>query len=225
MEAQTNGYRSICDYNNHVSVLVGPAEQPFIVHKDIICAKSHFFQAACSERWLRSTEAEKKIKLPEVDAQVFQQYLSWVYSDKFDLSTFTSTHKDIPGLESSHRDVANCIELYLLGDKLDDIGLRDKTMETLVLNSNSTSRSVTVHRVWSSTPENAPIRRMIVDRAIALTKRDYFAQHLEEYPAEFIKQIALSLFQDTPTKTRKVFKAKLPCYLEQVHDANSDSSD
>lgn len=198
----------------------------FIVHKDILCANSKFFQAACSERWLRSTEAERKIKLPEVDPQVFQGYLSWIYSGELDLSAFTFTQKETSAMQiNAARDVAKYVELYLLGDRLDDIGLRNKTMRTLVLETHATARPITANRVWDNTPGNSPIRRMIVDRAIALAPRTLLACSLTKYPKEFVEQVAQLLLQDTPTKDREHFNEKLASYLEQVQEVESNSSD
>jgi hypothetical protein len=42
--------RRTCNFNDQISVLVGPDEQFSLVHKDMICAESKFFAAACSER-------------------------------------------------------------------------------------------------------------------------------------------------------------------------------
>lgn len=202
-----------------ITVLVGPAEQQFIVHKNIICARSKFFEAACSERWLKS--AKKLIALPEVLPQVFQKYLSWAYSGELDLSWAASkdmdTLKVVDGLlYETDRMVARGIELYLLGDRLDDIGLRNKTIRMLVSDTSKLPRPSTAHRVWDNTPENSPIRRMIVDRATMLTKRTFLAQSLAKYPEDFVQQVALSLLEDVPTKNKECFMAKLPTYLEEV---------
>lgn len=205
-----------------------------MVHKDIICARSKFFQAACSERWLSSKASEKKIKLPEVDPQSFQKYLGWVYSGELDLSNFeptsisSSTFSDYGyGIVMSHdfHTVAKYIELYLLGDKLDDIDLRNKTMRTLVLDASTIPHWTTTHRVWSNTPETSSLRRMIVDREIARTGRKFLASNLTKYPTEFVEQVALSLLQDTRTKDKKDFNEKLPSYLEQVQEVESNSLD
>jgi hypothetical protein len=56
-----------------VSILTGEEEQQFTVHKDSICAKSKFFKAACSERWIEGKQ--KVVKLPDVTARDFQTYV------------------------------------------------------------------------------------------------------------------------------------------------------
>jgi len=69
------------DYNSTVKVLVGPEEQPFVVYKDLICASSKFFKAACSKRWTEGQE--KLIRLPEVEPKNFQGYVAWLCSGKY----------------------------------------------------------------------------------------------------------------------------------------------
>ena len=159
--------------------------------------------------------------MPEVAPQAFQQYLSWVYSGELDLSSPNSNDMDtlqaLHGLLfESDRFVAKAIELYLLADKLDDIHLRNKTVEMLVLDSSRLPRPSTAHRVWMNTHEKSPLRRVIIDRATMLTKRAFLAQSLTKYPEDFIQQVALSLLEDSPTKGKENFVAKLPSYLEQV---------
>jgi hypothetical protein len=74
---------SDCEYNNTISVLVGEKKQLFTVYKDIICASSKFFKAACSERWVEGKE--KKVLLPEVEPKFFQSYVAWLYSGNYQL--------------------------------------------------------------------------------------------------------------------------------------------
>lgn len=64
----------------------------FLVHKDIICAKSKFFAAACSERWVEGKE--KQVRLPEVDPTVFESHLSWVYSTSLNIAELTTERID-----------------------------------------------------------------------------------------------------------------------------------
>lgn len=74
---------SDCHYENTISVLVGDKKQLFTVYKDVICASSKFFKAACSERWIEGKE--KKISLPEVEPALFRSYVAWLYSGNYQL--------------------------------------------------------------------------------------------------------------------------------------------
>ncbi|EME86766.1 uncharacterized protein MYCFIDRAFT_194727 [Pseudocercospora fijiensis CIRAD86] len=50
---------------NPLKVLVGPKEDVFFIHEDVICASSAFFKAACSNTWKENQE--KTVKLPTAD--------------------------------------------------------------------------------------------------------------------------------------------------------------
>jgi hypothetical protein len=106
-------------------VLVGPDEVAFTVHENFICAKPKFFQAACRKEW--SKGAQKLIRLPEVEPGVFRSYLNWVYTG--DLAVDST--KDDP-VNPKNTKYSNFLKLYVLGDTLDDLSLRNSTTEILV---------------------------------------------------------------------------------------------
>lgn len=64
------------DYDSVVTFLVGAGEKRFTVHKDVICAKSKFVRASCSDRWQEGRE--KVVRLPEARLiPAFQMYMDW----------------------------------------------------------------------------------------------------------------------------------------------------
>ena len=69
-------------FNASFRVLVGPNECEFHVHKAILCHHSSFFNAALRNDWLESEQ--QLTKLPEDEPEVFETFLSWVYTGKFD---------------------------------------------------------------------------------------------------------------------------------------------
>jgi len=197
-------------------VVVGPSEQPFLVHKDIICAKSKFFAAACSERWVEGKE--KKVTLPEAKASAFQSYLVWVYCGKVDVTCISSEDFDYLPTESGKIEAKN-FELCFLGDAFDDIRLRNRVLENLILDINEFNNILfpsIVTRVWEKTPENSPVRKMMVDLAYLRGHRTFLLDNLTRFPQDFVQQVAAALLQEIPAKDSKVFKAKLPLYLEPV---------
>ena len=208
-----DNHHRTCDFADQISVLVGRSEQLFIVHRELICAKSKFFKAACSKRWLEGKE--KQVKLPDVDPPVFQSYLSWVYSTTLNIAALTDQDTDKTVSENS-RVVAKYVELYLLGDVLDDVRLRNKVLQTLVLDTETMPRLETVQRVWKKTPHNSPIRRMIVECAAWRVNRPYLQSKLTEYPEDFVQRVAAILLCEVPIKSQTLFTARLPAYLEPV---------
>jgi hypothetical protein len=199
-------------------VFIGASKQLFLVHTEVICAKSKFFKAACNKRWFCGKE--RKVTLPDVEPQVFQHYVTWVYSGRVDISS--SITKDDPkaSKEERQRIVAMHLELYLLGDVLDDVLLRNKAIRLPVMDASILPRANTVRRVWEKTPENSPVRRLLVDRAIIRTRREFLTGNLIHYPAGFVLQVAVSLLQEVPSKGKLLLEAKLPSYLEPVEEAD-----
>jgi hypothetical protein len=168
-----------------------------------VCSKSKFFRAACSERW-RSGQ-DKIVRLPDVETMVFQRYVDWAYCDIL-----------VSGQDISET-VALSIKLYLLGDKLDDVKLRNKIMKALT--SYSVSERIlpgieSVKLIWSNTTPSSPLRKWIIDGKILNGSRGKFEENLTNHPTELLQQLALKLMQQTPLQFPRVFQAKLPEYLE-----------
>ncbi|KAK4697313.1 protein N-terminal amidase, partial [Lecanoromycetidae sp. Uapishka_2] len=64
-------------YDSLVTVLVGPDEQRFDVHKALLCKSSDFFNAALNGNFI---EANGTVKLPEQNPGVFKYFVHWLYT-------------------------------------------------------------------------------------------------------------------------------------------------
>jgi hypothetical protein len=186
------------------------------VHREVICTKSGFFRAACSTRWQEGRE--KVVRLPEVQPNVFQVYIDWTYTDTLvpgAAATFTSTN------EPSCRGL---VDLYLLGDVLDDVKLRNKAMQLLSAQvaAYAQPNHKTICHIWRNTPPNSLLRKWTVDIKISNASRKLFVEHAEHYPAEFMLQVATTLLQQTKPTGRKKLKEMLSSseYLEPESDAS-----
>lgn len=116
--------------------------QEFTVHRHLVCANSKFFKAACSKLWAEGKE--KVVRLPEVKLDAFQAYLVWVYTGKVVFNRQAPRHQ-----------LRDTIDLYLLGDVLDDLLLRNTAMRTLVIHIpvwNVIPSVRLVNHIWASTP-------------------------------------------------------------------------
>jgi hypothetical protein len=103
---------------------------------------------------------EKKVTLPDVDSSVLRSYLSWVYSGQVDVSSISDEALAIDGeadVSERARNGAKYLELYILGDVLDDVRLRNKAIQTLIMDTVCYPRASTTRRVWDKTPETSPI--------------------------------------------------------------------
>lgn len=106
-------------------MLVGPNEAAFTVHENYICAKSRFFKAACRKEW--SEGITRVIRLPEAEPEMFRSYLVWVYTDG--LAVDITNSEPVQAQETKY---STFVKLYVLGDRLEDLRLRNSIMEILV---------------------------------------------------------------------------------------------
>lgn len=173
------------------------------MHKDAICVKSKFFKTACSTRWREGQE--KIVRLPEVEAEAFQSYVNWAYSD------------NVVAESTLGENIEMMIKLYLLGDKLEDIKLRNKALKAL--HSHATIDKLhpgygNIKVIWAATPPNSLLRKWVLDVTILRLCREHFEKRLADYPSEFVRELALKSLQQIPVVTEKDFQVKLPQYLE-----------
>jgi hypothetical protein len=119
------------NYNALVTFLVGPDEAEFTVHKDVVCARSTYFAAACSERWTEGRD--KTIRLIDTEKATFQMYMDAMY-DRLSYSS-----------EKSSRPL---IKLYILGDFLNDVKLRNRAM-TLLVSLKRCPSYISIELIWA----------------------------------------------------------------------------
>lgn len=136
------------DYNDTIGVLAGEEEESLVVHKNMICAKSPYFEAACKESWRGADDADGAIRLRYIELIIFKIYVHWVYSSRVDLAVIDPhcmcTHNGAP-LELPHAQDSNELErcggffytnllvrLWLAADVLLDSMAKCKTMVALV---------------------------------------------------------------------------------------------
>lgn len=119
-------------FTNHVEVLVGKEKKSFMVHKDVICARSSFFEAACSARWTRSPQ--KPIELLEESVKHFDIYLNIVYN-----STVDAALPEEEGLTSEDPEiVSRLVATYILADKLGDIEAANIIIDEIIRETEKT---------------------------------------------------------------------------------------
>jgi hypothetical protein len=188
---------NIDEFDNIVTVLVGAEEKRFILHQDLVCAKSKFFKVACSNRWREGQE--RIVRLPEAEAATFKVYSTWIYSGDIeeDACTPTSDKRDRFAAQTS------LIKLYLLGDTLDDIQLRNRTirmLSTSVKRLDAIPGISNVDQIWESTVSGSLLRKMIIDLFIWIADHSYFVKSIHRFPASFVQEVAVASLGALGTK-------------------------
>jgi hypothetical protein len=186
------------DFDDIITVLVGPEERRSSLHKPNLCNKSRFFEAACSKRWI---EGQKKIvSLPEVRVDLFRKYCEWVYSDR--LPSNRCNMQSEPADLVEEQDMI--IGLYLLGDSLDDLRLRGSAIKAMTKSMSAIGFPVPDHiaTVWSSTPSGSLFRKALVDFIIS-RDRGTFVSQIATYPPEFLQEVAIGALRRVAPKSWK----------------------
>lgn len=132
---------------------------------------------------------------------VFQRYLSWVYSGHLDWNG--------PGYQDRNnkaavKEMGMMQDLYLVGDSLDDVRLRNRAMELLVVNSDLSAISQ-FDRIYQHTPVNSPLRKMYVERHLARIVRDNLVENIKRYPTEFVQELAVASSREVDIVGRHEF--------------------
>lgn len=135
--------------------------------------------------------------------------MDWAYSDKL-------------AAESTVDDsIYMMIQLYLLGDKLDDKRLRNKALKALhsyVTIDNVQPGATDIKRIWRETPPSSLLRKWVIDVTILRSDRKNFKNGMAEFPSEFVQDLALKFIEQTPLITVKDFQVKLSLYVEAEED-------
>lgn len=178
----------------------------------MICSKSKFLQAACFEGWPEGQE--KVVRLPDVHSKkAFQMYMNWAYTNELDVDTTAPNY--IPFIEF--------IELYHLGEVMDDGRLRSTTIRAL-------SEHILAGKMFSiklggliclATSSTSSLKKWLADAMVSLTAPSDFEMVSKFLPAEITRQAAIQLMhrKSKPGIDEAGFKERWLDYVEPVADA------
>jgi hypothetical protein len=208
-------------YDDLVVVLVGANEQRFSVHKGILTAKSNFFEAALSARWL--DEKEKSVRLPEHTTTAFQSYVRWAYIGEVDLAPMPEKGGPEDMIETCTKTRSEHLDLYLLAHYLQDISLLNKVIEIFVRMFEVASKvgaplpsADFIMNLYEGTSIGSPLRRVVVDLHSIKLSRANLERCIDEYPPRFIADMAIALQPQNPIT---IYKPDVTRYFELVENS------
>ena len=111
----TDSLRGLAD--EVVTILVGPEETPFRIHKGLLCSKSEYFRAAFEGSFRESTD--KRIHLRDDDSKIFQFYAALIYIENAIFSWSEDFDLDV------------CCHLYVLADRLGSEGIQNIVIDII----------------------------------------------------------------------------------------------
>jgi len=136
------------------------------------------------------------VRLPEVHSQtLFKRYLSWIRTD-------TLTVKETTLTEPEPMKMDFLIKLYLLGDYLDDVRLRNVTTRALTKYGICPSIAE-CNMIFEETPPTSPLRKWTADAIISLADRHLFERLSVLYDLDLTSQIVIMLMHQRPNAGHK----------------------
>ncbi|OCL14234.1 hypothetical protein AOQ84DRAFT_222179 [Glonium stellatum] len=167
-----------------LNIAVGPDDTPFDVHIELICDCSPFFDNLLKHRF---TEPQEKIlPLPDVDPDIFTEFLNWAYRGQIFEGMLSPKWIDL-------------CRLWVLADKL---GARELQNLVVIQCGNKYIRfgnfvdKEAVEFVYNRTPVDSPLRRMVVDTWVLKSNPEVFAAVKGEMKAEFWEDCCLALMKN-----------------------------
>jgi hypothetical protein len=158
-------------------VLVSVEKSRYTAHRDVVCSRSEFFKAACTEYWQEGQT--RVVSLPDTEPGTFPMYMDLIC----DRLVYDNVSSSLPLIIS-----------YVLGDFLGDIKARNQAMKLLLSPRQANCPStVFVDFVWKRTTPGSLLRKWAVDMIAAELGPERFATFITRYPAEFVQEIAIKL--------------------------------
>ena len=139
------------------------------------------------------------VRLPEVHSRTLsKRYLSWIRTDTVTVTETTSE-------KAEERNMKVLIRLYLLGDFLDDVRLRNVTIRALTKYGACPSVKY-CNFIFEQTTPASPLRKWTADTIITLAHRYKFEAVRVLYNKDLALQIAAMLMH---RRSRTVVKCRL----------------
>lgn len=206
------------DYFQDVTVFAGEEKKKFVVHRNIVCQTSDYFQAACNGKWKEAKE--KVVNLPTIKSHVFGIYVCWLYTSKVDI-------KDDPDLMYDESMTArqrswlqmDLLDAYAAGDYLQDRTLRNAVIDefrSLIEGTDEVLDQENVIYFWDIVRQDSKLSGLIVDYYSADYNPDLFDLRVAHFPVGLTVAIAKKYVRDKQTdfSSRKP-RNKPKCYYHE----------
>lgn len=195
-----------------IEFVVGPDLTPvtFHIHEKLVCASSDFCKCAVNGPWKESKS--RSIVLDDVDASIFQIYVSWLYRAQLPVRI------DAPGHEGNAEYLA-LARAYVLGDRLQDVAFCDACIDTMIIKSQTPAADghswnpvgPVIACIYENTTTRSKVRMFLVDLYVRngvgnwLTK---WADKDTDLPKDFLFDLAVALLNTRPRPEKQVSQ---PC--------------
>lgn len=138
-----------------VTVLVGPDEKSYSLHKGLLCKHSSYFRAALTGSFVEATT--QTVRLDEEDPAIFDLFVTWLYTQCIIPNDMSS--KDV--------DWQILAEQYVFAERRSSPSFKNAIIDTLAVKALDTKQFLpqygTIKWIWDNTGDGASLRRFMVD--------------------------------------------------------------
>lgn len=194
-------------FQDTVEVIVGKENTKFYVHPEVISVRYKFFKSALSQAWRND---KKPIDLSDTHPQTFSNYLKLLYQND------TSPAKNVENTFSKFT------RLYWLADKLGDLQSTNATIDAIIKFSDQKkcvpSAPASVNLILRCTPDNSPLRQLLVDYFVNELKHEYVGEGHKRIDRGFLVRINKELIKNR-AKRAIMASERTACYYHQHDDS------
>ncbi|KAK4609454.1 hypothetical protein CLAFUR4_14529, partial [Fulvia fulva] len=185
--------RTRFNYEDTIKVVVGEgeAERTFTMHKDKICARSPFLQAACLTR--HRMGLDNFIFLEEQEPELFELYVNWVYTGQVDASILSQPQAQ-PDNNDKRPTYLQLGKVWALGYYLQDTKLRNKIVDMVITMVNKTPGIISapvLRLVWRGVPEGSTLRRLYTQIEVCHASSSDFKNNIDAWPVEVLEEATM----------------------------------
>ncbi|CAD0112566.1 unnamed protein product [Aureobasidium uvarum] len=230
------------------TILVGSAQEKFIVHQELLCSKSEYFAKALTGTFEESQTGI--VKLEDVSPFLFRIFVTWLYSGKLAYTVVddsSNIDQDFGSLDGGFNPAIikasdlNCedvmtwpeqafVALYILADRLDVKALRSTTIDILIEffqeKRNSAMSAGTYRYINSNTTAASPLRKLVLDRLIYGVR--YSSEDLafwKALPHDMVVTVLIELARRIPSELCSSCHSKKPSYNSIALDDDHSCKD
>jgi hypothetical protein len=190
------------DFDEDLTILLGPEEKRITLAKNVACETSRFFKAACNGSWKESEE--NMVRLPETDMDTFRTYKGWLYTGELDIRKSPDSplqgYAESLSKENSIPAFTDLINAYVLGEFLEDAKFRNVAVDQAIKVKTEVGWGPSVGNVcdlFQRASHDCKLNNFFVDCWATCSIADGRLQDLaREFPTEFWVRMAIRSHED-----------------------------
>lgn len=123
-----------------ITILIGPEEKVFHIHKALLCSQSPYCTARLSDSWKKDAGDGPMLKLPDIQEDTFGIIFNWLYTGRVSVNMKELVEPLIAAMiedpvEGPHLVLSDWVELYRSADVLLLTNLQNQLVDLSLIKS------------------------------------------------------------------------------------------